>query len=59
MKSFFWDTRYYYGKVELVQLQPTNSRLFAVATREGASLLNVKRSAALPRVGVKRKCGSK
>ena len=45
---------YHCGKVELVQLQSTNSRPLAVATRETARLVNVKRLAAFPYVGEKR-----
>ena len=45
---------YNFGKVELVQLQSTNSRPLAVATRKSARLVNVKGLAAFPCVGVKR-----
>ena len=45
---------YHYGKVQLVQLQSTNSRPLAVAKEENARLVNVKGLAAFPCVGVKR-----
>ena len=40
--------------MELVQLQSTNSRPLAVATRKSARLVNVKGLAAFPCVSVKR-----
>ena len=40
--------------MELVQLQSTNSRPLAVATRESARLVNVKGLASFPHVSVKR-----
>ena len=45
---------YHYGKVELVQLQSTNSRPLVVATRKSETLVNVKGLATFPCVGVKR-----
>ena len=45
---------HHYGKVELVQLQLTNSRPLAVGTRESERLVNVKGLAAFPCVGVER-----
>ena len=50
------ESLYHYGNVESVQLQSTNSRPLAVATRESARLVNVKGLAAFPCLGVK--CGS-
>ena len=45
---------HHHGKVELVQLQSTNSSPLAVAKRESARLVHVKGLAALSCVGVKR-----
>ena len=45
---------YHYGKVQLVQLQSTNSRPLTVATRESARLVNGKGLAAFLCVGVER-----